>query len=336
MKKTPQKRRDGLYERTRTVNGKRVHFYGKTIKELNNKIMNYRQENDGSVTFGKIAERYFTNYSNEHPQSIRSVKRHVDRLAETFGDDAAGSLTPRDFQIYFRTLAPLSAKTVSACRNVAKQIYDFGIVNFGLTDNPVVFAKMPNGLSRTKRTVPADDEIDRIRKRTDDPDALLFLLALYTGMRRGEILALKYGDIDRDRRVINVTKAVYYIGNDPYIKEPKTAAGTRQIVIVDPLFDILPTGPKNDYIFGGKKPLTARVIQRKIDNYRNRNGITASLHQLRHAFATMLYNVGIDERAAMDLLGHADISTTRNIYTHITNEKRAATAAALNDYLSKK
>ena len=53
-------------------------------------------------------------------------------------------------------------------------------------------------------------------------------------------------------------------------------------------------------------------------------------HQLRHAYATILYEAGIKDKDAQDLLGHANIQTTRDIYTHITNNRRAETAALLN------
>lgn len=335
MKKALQRRRDGLYERTVTVNGKRVHFYGKTQKEVNNKVAEHERTRSVSPTFGTIAERYFTYFVNEHPSSERSIKAHVNRLMKTFGSDPADTITAKDFTVYFATLSPLSRKTVSSCRSVAQCIYNYGIVNFGLKDNPVEHRKLPTGLKKTKRTVPSDTDIQKIKSRTDVPNALIFQIALYTGMRRGEILRLRYNDIDREKHVIHVTRSVYYMNNDPFIKTPKTAAGTRDVIILDPLMALLPKGRRNDYLFGGSNPWTRRVAQRRIENVRRDLNISSTLHQMRHAFATLLYDAGIDERMSMELLGHADITTTRNIYTHISKEKRTATAAALNDYLNK-
>ena len=59
-------------------------------------------------------------------------------------------------------------------------------------------------------------------------------------------------------------------------------------------------------------------------------GVNATPHQLRHAYATILFDAGLDDKDAQELLGHANISTTRDIYTHITQKRREKTAAILN------
>ena len=64
--------------------------------------------------------------------------------------------------------------------------------------------------------------------------------------------------------------------------------------------------------------------------YQKESGVTATPHQLRHAYATMLYEAGIDEKLAQELMGHADISTTKNIYTHIRLSRMEDAANKLN------
>ncbi|MEG0020271.1 MAG: tyrosine-type recombinase/integrase [Oscillospiraceae bacterium] len=68
--------------------------------------------------------------------------------------------------------------------------------------------------------------------------------------------------------------------------------------------------------------------------YQRATGITITPHQLRHAYATILYEAGIDERMAMELLGHANIAITKKIYTHISSRKKGSTAATLNNFIN--
>ncbi|MBQ7816775.1 MAG: tyrosine-type recombinase/integrase [Oscillospiraceae bacterium] len=93
-----------------------------------------------------------------------------------------------------------------------------------------------------------------------------------------------------------------------------------------------PKGRKNDYIFSkdGSSPFVESTFKRAWKKYTEETGITATPHQLRHAYATMLYEAGIDEKLAQELMGHADITTTRNIYTHIRLSRIDFAATKLN------
>lgn len=76
--------------------------------------------------------------------------------------------------------------------------------------------------------------------------------------------------------------------------------------------------------------MTETQFQRQWKLYQKESGVSATPHQLRHAYATILFEAGLDDKDAQELLGHANISTTRDIYTHITNKHREETAKKLN------
>ena len=93
---------------------------------------------------------------------------------------------------------------------------------------------------------------------------LFAFFLLYTGLRRGELLALKWEDIDFENHVINVRQAVTYGGNQPKIKTPKTQAGNRKVALLDVLEAELkktPVQSQKGYVFGGEKPLTASQMR---------------------------------------------------------------------------
>ena len=157
---------------------------------------------------------------------------------------------------------------------------------------------------------------------------------LYTGLRMSEARALEYNDIDWENRLINVNKKIVDDDNNPILRyETKTEAGTRQVILLDRVADLLPK-KKNGIIFcneaGGY--LTKKQLQRNWDNLRRDYNLNVTAHQLRHAYATMLYEAGINEKDAQDLMGHSDIRLTHAIYTHIRKEHKAETAEKLNNF----
>ena len=145
-----------------------------------------------------------------------------------------------------------------------------------------------------------------------------------------------YNDIDLDNDIISVTKSVYHVNNRPFIKEPKTQKGIRNVPILYPLKPYLPNKKSQQYIFsldGGKTPLTEMQYQKLWKEYAKSIGINCSAHQLRHSFATMLFECGVDAKDAQDILGHAQLSTTMDIYTHIRDSRRKDVASKINEKL---
>lgn len=101
-----------------------------------------------------------------------------------------------------------------------------------------------------------------------------------------------------------------------------------------PLAKALKGKAKKGYIFNYNNELLHNKRASTLwNNYCKSIGIEhITPHQLRHAYATRLYELNIDEKSAQEIMGHADISTTRNIYTHISELKRKTTAEQLNNF----
>ena len=79
-------------------------------------------------------------------------------------------------------------------------------------------------------------------------------------------------------------------------------------------------------------PYKSRQYDRLWRNYQKKYGLTITAHQLRHAYATMLFEAGVDLKDAQDLMGHSDINLTRQIYTHIRDERKFETMSKLNAF----
>jgi integrase len=232
--------------------------------------------------------------------------------------------------------------------------------------NPAAEVKIPRGLREEKREAPEDDVIERIRDNTNKPFGLFARLCINTGFREAEVTPLTWGDIKPSarwgegiKREIVCTKAIEYADPKAPLKDPKTEAGFRSVPVLPDLEHVLqrPRMAKDtDLIFPGKNGvMTAVELRRAWTNWcaaaglaktvREKRGVrngepyevcstrpALGIHQLRHYYATTLFEAGVDELTAQELLGHADIETTRAIYTHLRNKQKNKSVGALIEY----
>jgi integrase len=318
---------------------KRVYFYGKTEREINKKIMLYTQKAQIGRSFSEIADEWWEEAEPKLAlQSIRSYKLAMSRAVTFFGDTPSKNITAKDIQKYLTALAKqgYSQKVVSNHRMVVNRILDYAVMEGDIELNPCASVKTPTDLPKSTREAASRSDEQIIK---DNVDLWLFpFVALMTGMRKGEILALKWKDIDFEKNYIYVTKSVAHDGDKPVVKTPKTEAGNRIVPLLLPLRNelIKHIGKPDEYIISddGKTPLSNRRFISIFDNYRKATGITATAHQLRHSFATIAFEADLDPKSVQEILGHKQLSTTMDIYTQFREKKLTAAAEILNQSLT--
>lgn len=329
-------RPDGLYEKGLTINGKRVRLRGRSEKEIMQKIAAYTQKQETGELFAFVADKWRGDYEKQvEYYTYEKTKAPYTRAVNYFRDKYIKSITPKDVNAFYSSLAAsgYAKKTIKNQKTILSNIFKYAIVNGYAEDNPTAFVDIPKNLKQTHRQLPTDEEISAVKESVNCTFGFLPLFLMYTGCRKGEALTLQFKDIDLKKKKISITKAVYFEGNRPKIKTPKTASGIREIPLLDRLIPYLPKGKPEEYIFSadGKQPYDQSAFRRMWYKYQKESGVNATPHQLRHAYATMLYEAGIDEKLAQELMGHADISTTKNIYTHIRLSRIDAAADILNN-----
>ena len=194
---------------------------------------------------------------------------------------------------------------------------------------------LPAGLPKKQRELPPTNVIKAISEHHADFELLPFFM-LYTGCRKSEALAVKYENIDFDKKTIKITHHVIHDGNKP-VYEPvlKTDSAERDIILLDRLASVIPKNKKG-FLFSmandGKAPLTKCAYEKRWTKYCKTYNIDITAHQLRHGYATMLFEAGVDVKDAQELMGHSDINLTRQIYTHIRSERKQETANKLNNF----
>ncbi|MDY3928312.1 MAG: site-specific integrase, partial [Clostridia bacterium] len=285
-----------------------------------------QQEKAKGKTFQEVADEWEEeHYPKLEYNTSSRYKPHVQYAIKHFDGKLIQDIIPNDIKglLQSRIKDGRAAKTVTHQLSVVKMIFEFACVNRYIINNPCQYIHVPPNLPKHKRTIPDSDIIQIIVENINMKFGLAACFILYTGLRRGELLALCWSDIDFKNKIINVNKSVYYVGNKPYIKQPKTEAGIRTVILPDILADNLPRNKKG-LVFPGKdgKPMAQHYFESQWNEYINTLNINVHPHQLRHAYASyLLHDSGIDVKTAQELMGHADIKTTQNIYTQVTDNK---------------
>ncbi|MFR5669975.1 MAG: tyrosine-type recombinase/integrase [Acutalibacteraceae bacterium] len=317
-------------------------------------------------TFGDWAQRWLGlkkgNVSAKHYASLESEINHLQPIAHL----PISKIRTSDIQDILQNLSienpstgrPMSKKTLNDIKNAASGAFRLAIMNRVTDFNPAEYAEVPQGAPRSGRRALTDEEQGWI---IDTPHRAqtAAMIMLFAGLRRGEVIPLTWSDVDLKARTIMVNKAVEFVGSRAELKaHTKTDAGMRVIDLPQILVDFL-AGKKRDnflvcpaasggmmsdtawrrmwesYLFDLNLKYGNAVVKRnKFDPRGNLMVIDRfTAHNLRHTYATMLYKAGVDVLTAKEQLGHADIKTTLNIYTHLDREYKRRTMDKLDQYL---
>lgn len=344
-----KKRSDGRYQKRITLpNGKSKLLYSsanserEAIKDFNRQMLTLEAEHEKSLNFDSVATEWASHHFPTLQNNSLKLYRPCTKAAiEYFGDTPMAEITSEDVSLYLDHLSKLgySKKTIKERYAVLKQIFIFALAKKNLKHNPCALVKLKSSKYATtpKREQATPDEEQLIKNLTDDvPFGFFAKFLLYTGCRRGEALALTPKDIDINNRVIKINKTVEWVGNVPYIKDtPKTEAGIREIPIPSILVDELKGKLKQNYIFENEKhqPMHNAQVTRRWNALKKETGITCTPHQLRHSYTTMLFDAGIDVKTAQRWLGHNDIKTTLDIYTHLSERRQESSVKKWFDFV---
>lgn len=325
-------RKDGRYQGSYTDEKGRHYVYDRDPEKLWYKLNTPKTPE--IITFSSLAEDWKADHwerigyktAEAYTAPLRRIINHFGRFESISASDVSAYLAMLAKQGYSR-------RSVQMHRDILHMIYNYAIVSGKASVNPCTAVSLPRNLPVKKRSLPTDNAMEAVKKGGNQPFGLFALICLYAGLRRGEALALQYEDIDKTNGVIHVTKAVEFVGNNPHLKSPKTASGVRDVILLNILADAIPSG--KGYLFsradGGL--LTKTQYRKRWSAYCKAIGYEITAHQLRHGFATILYEAGVPDKDAQELLGHSNISITRDVYTHIRQSKRNETANRLNDFI---
>ena len=244
----------------------------------------------------------------------------------------------------------LSYNTINKVLILLKKIFDTGIRKSLIDKNPVEnLRKLP--IRKPNIKFWSIEEFTRFRELIQDDETsydLFFVIAFFTGMRMGEILALNWNDINLLTNTIFVTKTVYFVNNTSYINTTKTRSGTRNITINQKLTEMLKDWKEKQkerlkeftkntdelqIIQSTPITITKNMIDKKFKQIleRDKDLKRIRIHDLRHSHASLLINQGEDYLVVKERLGHASITTTIDTYSHLYPSKQKTLPNKLDD-----
>ena len=313
-----------------------IMFSGATEEEALGKRDKYkRMEKLGAPSEDPTVGEYITKWLPLHKAGVSAkcyndYKHLLDMLLPSIGDKRFREVSVDDAKASFLPMNGYSQSTIRRARMLYIAMFDTAIENGYCFKNPYRsrFAQPDRGSEGTHRII-TQEERDLIL-HTAHRMRLPALVMLYAGLRRGEALAIRIDrDVDFERGLIRVDKAVRFDSNQPILSETKTAAGKRSVPLLPILADELygHTGWLCQSAHGTQA--TESSFTRGWENYQTvlsaaaGHPVNIRCHDLRHSFCTMLRDSGVDMKLAMLWMGHADEKMILRVYDHVTDERAA-------------
>lgn len=340
------KRKDGRWEaryvKEITFDGTKKYgsVYGKSYSEVKRKQLTFLQ--NPNLKAIKTDTKTVCIIMNEWLESIKNRIKHStfvkyesiieNHISCTIGNIRIDLLTPKaianftDEKLHYGNNKTLSTNTVNSILVVLSMGLSYAEAEYGIKTPKIHMLKLFNQKTHSLSDIEQRNLLEYIIKK-DDIYCFAVLLALYTGLRIGEICALQWEDIKETKIIINKTMQRIKISpgkTKVVITSPKTPNSDRIVPISSTLLKYISKFRKSTgYVIqqNNGKYVEPRLMQLKFANIISECKIENShFHILRHTFATRCIESGMDAKTLSEILGHSDVKTTLNRYVHSSFE----------------
>ena len=361
----------GTDEQGKTV---RKYFYGNTREEAVRKRDRYKREREMGIsdlgeqmTVKEWIDIWYQKYKpNLDSNSARNYQALMKRLKARIGEKFIRTVSESDLQSALYDIAGMSSSTIDKYHSLIHQVFSKAFRNRLIPYDPSDDLELPNGYKGTHRALERWETNLILEHWQDHRAGIWAMLMLLLGIRRGEMIALDWSDIDMVKRRVTIHRSAVIDSNQSIVNDKtKTPAGVRVLPICKPLWDALNQTPEDrrtglicmsssgGLITGsafkrgwdGFNLCIKRILNNEPTNqqgrrtdlekddvqYRRKFSIKA--HDLRHTFATALYDAGVSVKAAQYYLGHADLRMTLDLYTHLSEEREKRERIELTNFL---
>jgi len=292
------------------------------------------------------------------PKTVETTRMYIeDPIIPALGSLQVAKLTPSDLDRFYRQLlevgrsrGPYAPATIRRVHGIIRRALTQGVRWGWITHNPAIDASPPRvPMKELKAPDPGEVvQLFRLAQESDPELATFIMLAASSGARRGELLALRWSDIDLDRGTLSIERGIVLVDGNLIEQSTKTHqsrrisldAGTvstlerhRELMIDSAQIAgsaLTPDGFVFSHSVDGSSPWHPDSTSRAFRRICQQAGVTGvRLHDLRHYVATRLLAAGVDVRTVAGRLGHRNPSTTLNVYSHFVPETDQEAAEAL-------
>lgn len=297
-------------------------------------------------TLGDVLEFWLDTYARHRVSARtldgyeRTIRQHI---LPTLGGIEIQKLTPARLQAFYSECIDggCGMRTVELCHLHISQALEQAVKLGWVARNATDATTPPRRKPKEMQTWNAEEARRFVAVAHQSIYGPIWLLALATGMRKGEVLGVRWRDADLGRGVISIRQTIGTLRGKVDIKPPKTANSRRDVHVPRGVLDALrehrraqderrrdlgPVWDDHDLVFtsanGG--PIHPDNLDRDFARLVRRAGVRRiRIHDLRHSFATLAIALGIPVKVVSESMGHADISTTLRTYTHVLPTQRA-------------
>jgi integrase len=354
VKKTFKKKGDADAFLAETINSVKKGVYFEAVK----------------TTTGEWLTDWLKSYcKNLAPTTYQGHKMIIEKhLIPALGDIPLKDLKPKDISVYYQQAieggrkdkkvkslgAGLSTTTVSQHHRVLREALQHALQLEMIYRNPADAVKPPKKVKHEIKFLPVEDANKIIDLFTGSYLYMPVFLAVTTGARRAEILALRWSDVDLKKGIINIGRGLYSTKEQGlFFKEPKNRTSKRAVNISAEVIRVLKkhkTEQKKSMLSFGKQQcddnlicslqngdmIVPATVTKRFQELTEAAGYKLTFHQLRHAHASYLLKQGIHPKVVAERLGHSNISITMDLYSHIAPTLQRDAANQLEDILFKK
>ena len=367
-----RKRKDGRWEGRYTAGhdpatGKQIFksVLGKTQAEVKEKLKKALVEagqidftKSGKYTVGTWMDEWFENVAKikVRPSSHQTYRGYIDNhIKPNIGNIPLEKLTTMDLQKLYRTLLTkgrvdrieaenqprgLSAKTVRNINQVISSALDLAVAQKIIPSNPTDACELPKVEHREMQTIPEEQLQAFLAEARATGVYEMYYIELATGLRRGELLGLKWQDIDWKNGIIKVRRQIARMDGQIVEAPLKTKNSYRTVTISPQSIEVLKqqrAKTHDQYVFpspnGG--PISPDSVNNMLKRVLARAGIPkVRFHDLRHTFATIALQNGVDIKTVSGMLGHFSAGFTLDTYAHVTTAAQKEAAQTMGNVLS--
>lgn len=309
----------------------------------------YKLTTSGSsdMTFKSLVTDYLEDSSHRLRETTMESKKYLidTKLLPFFGDmpiNKIDAITVRKWQNFILKQTTKEGKKLSqtymkSINNQLSAVLNYAVKFYNLPNNPVrktgSIGKKNADKMEFWTVTEFNNFIDPVSNKIQSK--MIFNLLFWTGMRSGELLALTLNDFDREKKTVSITKSYVRLNKKDIISEPKTPKSNRVIALPDFIFDLLDEYllalvdyENNERLFTVTKYYLNHEMKRGCKN----SGVKKiRVHDLRHSHASLLIELGFSPLLIQERLGHEEIETTLNTYSHLYPNKQEEVADKLDE-----